>query len=129
MKQTALFLNIILFLFSCSNPTSNVKENKSEFIGADSDEKIDTILDDALWAEEYIVKYLDSNKDRLTEVDGHPLTYMKETMVRNERSYVVVKIGHSFEHNYITDQWIYIDSLTKGIYEYDLVNDSLIIWK
>jgi hypothetical protein len=91
--------------------------------------QIDTIPEGAQWADKYIIKYLESNKDRLTEVEGHPVTYIKETTVKNDRNYAMVKIGHSFESRYVTDQWIFIDSLTKEIYEYDLANDSLILWK
>jgi hypothetical protein len=29
----------------------------------------------------------------------------------------------------VTDGWVYIDSLTRKIYEYDLPNDSLIKWE
>jgi hypothetical protein len=48
---------------------------------------------------------------------------------RNHRTYAEVKIGHSFEYRYITDQTIYKDSLTNEIFEYDVINDSLILWK
>ena len=104
---------------SCSNVTEKKLDNP----------QVDTIPEVALWADEYIIKYLESNKDRLTEVDGHPVTYIKETTERDERNYAMVKIGHSFESRYVTDQWIFVDSLTKEIYEYDLANDSLILWK
>jgi hypothetical protein len=30
---------------------------------------------------------------------------------------------------FVADGWVYIDSLTRKIYEYDLTNDSLIEWK
>ena len=107
------------FLTSCSEST----EKKVDKL------KVDTIPEVAQWADKYIIKYMESNKDRLTKVDGFPVTYVKETTKRDERKYAMVKIGHSFEQRYITDQWIFIDSLTKEIYELDLENDSLILWK
>ncbi|MBK7764313.1 MAG: hypothetical protein IPI46_13370 [Bacteroidetes bacterium] len=94
----------------------------------DSVEKITTIPEVALWADEYIIKYLQCNKERLAEFDGQPLTYIKETIERNERNYVKVKIGRNFKHRYVTNQWIFVDSLTKEIYEYDTTNDSLLRW-
>ena len=54
---------------SCSNTTEKKLDNP----------QVDTIPEVALWADEYIIKYLERNKDRLTEVDGHPVTYIKET--------------------------------------------------
>ncbi len=114
-----LYILSVFFLTSCSNTTGKKLDNP----------QVDTIPEVALWADEYIIKYLESNKERLTQVDGHPVTYIKEITKRNERNYAMVKIGHSFECRYVTDKLIFVDSLTKEIYEYDLVNDSLILWK
>ncbi len=125
MKQIPFYLFTIIFLFSCLNK----KEKKSKNLIVESFERRDTIPEQALWADQYIIKYLEQNKDRLTEVDGYPVTYIKEISERNKRKYAMVKIGHSFEHRYIADQWIFIDSMSKVIYEYDLANDSLILWK
>ena len=87
-----------------------------------------TIPEMAVWADDFILDYLEHNSERLTEVDGYPVSYIKDTITRQGRKYVKVKIGHSFEHRYFTDQWIFIDSLSKEIFEYDLQNDSLIPW-
>jgi hypothetical protein len=118
MKYLTLILIALLFI-SCSdlknqNLRHQLQDSKSE---------------EALWADAYIEDYLEHNKDRLTKVDGYPVTYLKGVTERYQRIYAEVTIGHSFEHRYITDQTIYIDSLTREIYEYDVVNDSLIIWK
>jgi len=129
MKQKVLFIPTLIFLFSCTNKSENHDVKNLANRNVRTVENIDTIHEVALWANEYIIKYLESNKDRLTEVDGRPVTYIKDTTERNERNYAMVKIGHSFEHRYVTDQWIFVDSLTKEIYEYDLPNDSLILWK
>lgn len=114
-----LYILTIFFLTSCSGRIEKKLDNP----------QVETIPDMALWADDYIIKYLENNKDRLTEVDGYPVTYIKETTERNQRNYAMVRIGHNFESRYVTDQWIFVDSLTKEIYEYDLVNDSLILWK
>lgn len=129
MKQIVLYISTIVFLFSCSNTTGNQKEKKLDTIHVESVENKDIAPEVALWADEYIIKYLEGNKERLTEVDDHPVTYIKEITERDERVYAMVEIGHSFEHRYVPDQWIYVDSLTKNIYEYDVANDSLILWK
>lgn len=47
-------------------------------------------------------------------------------------NYYVYQIGHSVsepdgtESRWIINQWIYIDSVTHILYEYDLVNDEII---
>ena len=129
MKKIVFFISTLVYLLSCSNKTENRKEKKLDNPQVESVENIDTIPEVALWADEYIIKYLEVNKHNLTEVEGYPVTYIKETTERNERNYAMVKIGHSFEHRYVTDQLIFIDSLTKEIYEFDLAKDSLILWK
>lgn len=49
--------------------------------------------------------------------------------------YYIFHIGHDVvdEGNtnprFVTDGWVYIDSLTKTLYEYDLPNDKLIKWE
>jgi hypothetical protein len=47
--------------------------------------------------------------------------------------YVVMNIGHSNKDDgdahFSNDQWLYIDTATRRMYEYDLPNDSLIRWR
>ena len=109
------FLGLFVFLLSCS--TNKQEEIVEESLSYDN---IDGIIH----------RYLDANKIRLTEVDGYPVTYIRDNIqsIKGEQ-YIVVQIGHSFEHRYVTDQFIYIDSLNKKLYEYDLPNDSLVLWQ
>lgn len=117
-----------MILISCSNNTSNQKKNISENHQQKSTYSADTTPEVALWADDHILEYLEANKERLTEVDSLPITYMKESTIRNQRKYAAIKIGQNFEHRFVTNQWIYIDSLTKEIFEQDLQSDSLILW-
>ncbi len=125
MQQIVTYITTLIFLYSCSSRTDSQTATSSD---TPQVKTVDTVAEVALWADDFVIKYLDGNKDRLTEVDGHPVTYIKEPMECENRSYAAVRIGHSFEHRYVTEQWIYIDSLTKDIYEYDVANDSLILW-
>ena len=55
-----------------------------------------------------------------------------QTINTDSAKFLVFQIGHDEsdkgEKNkrFVTDQWIYIDSVTKRLYEYDAANDSLI---
>ena len=118
-----------MIFISCSNSTSNQKNNISEYYQQKSTYSVDTIQEVALWANDYILEYLEANIVRLTEVDSLPITYMKESTIRNQRKYAVIKIGQKLEHRFVTNQWIYIDSLTKEIFEHDLQSDSIMLWK
>lgn len=50
-------------------------------------------------------------------------------------NYLVYQVGHDVSDaggrnkRFVTDQWIYIDSLTKRLYEYDVEKDSLSRWQ
>jgi hypothetical protein len=44
-------------------------------------------------------------------------------------TYAIFHLGHSFENHFATDGWLYIDTITRNIYEYDIPGDSLISWK
>lgn len=117
-----------IFIFSCSTNDKSRVDLSQDNNQIQTEQLNDTVSEMAIWADDFIMDYLEQNSERLTNVDGYPVTYMKELVTREGRVYAMVKIGHSFEHRYVTDQWIFIDSLTKEIYEYDLPNDSLILW-
>lgn len=50
-------------------------------------------------------------------------------------NYYIFNIGQSVSEidgtntRFSSNGWIYIDSISKKVYEYDLPNDSLIVWK
>ncbi len=49
--------------------------------------------------------------------------------------YLIYQVGHDVTDEggtnprFVTDQWVYIDTITRKLYEYDLPNDSLVAWK
>lgn len=134
MRKLTFLLLCLLLLESCSNHGHNKVEVPEESPEVDtqalSDTQLtsDTLPEAALWADSSIMNYLDHNSERLTEVDGYPISYMKYRATRKGRTYAKVGIGHSFELRYVTEQLIFIDSLTKDVYEYDVLQDSLIPW-
>lgn len=129
MMQLALYLSIPVMLTSCTDTTQQQEPPPVDtpvVVGAVK--QVDTVPEAALWANAPIEKYLDENKDRLKSVEGANVSYMKEISEREGKTYAMVRIGHDFEDHYVTEQWIYVDSITKQVYEYDLPNDSLILW-
>lgn len=86
-------------------------------------------LNDSLdWANDQIVNYLDYNQNNLPINEGYNLSYLSIPSIRNERKYAMVKIGFNKEAKFFTEKIIFIDSLTKDIFEYDVENDALILW-
>ena len=129
MKKIIFYIIAFMLITSCSNNTSSNKEDETKTEIKETISTNDTIANVAEWADDYIIEYLEANKDILTEVDGVPISYMKDFTTQGERKYVMVQIGHSFDFRFETEQTIYIDSITKELYEYDVINDSLILWK
>ena len=118
-----------MLITSCSNNTLSDKEESIKTEIKDTISTNDTIPEVAKWADDYIIEYLEANKDKLTEIDSVPISFMKDFTTQNNTKYVMVQIGHSFEYRFETEQTIYIDSLTKELYEYDVISDSLILWE
>jgi hypothetical protein len=62
-------------------------------------------------------------------------TWLFDQLVSTDSAkYLVYQVGHDVSDGggrnkrFVTDQWVYIDSLTKRLYEYDLAKDSLSRW-
>ncbi|MCV9927623.1 hypothetical protein OIU83_08180 [Flavobacterium sp. LS1R49] len=74
--------------------------------------------------------YLANSKVELVKVtiknpDAN-LIYSIEDGEKEGRSYTVLGISNDFEHHTNIIQWLYVDRLTKELYEYDLASDKLI---
>jgi len=60
---------------------------------------------------------------------------LDDVNVTDTAKYFIFHLGHDVadkggkNKRFVTDAWIYIDSLKRKIYEYDLPNDTLIEWK
>jgi hypothetical protein len=117
MKHT-LYLALMLVLNACSNTSSQqINQNPK-----------DTIPEVGAWAQVSINHYLESNLGRWNLAEGIPAAYMQALEVRDHRNYCVVKIGYDTKDRFVNTQMIYIDSITKAVFEYDNLNDSLIPW-
>jgi hypothetical protein len=73
-------------------------------------------------------------KDALEEKANIEWIFDREEELNNTK-YLVYHIGHdamekdSTNLRFTTDAWVYVDTLNKKIFEYDLANDSLILVK
>lgn len=117
-----IFIPLIFVLLALSCNESN---------GVDA--KIDPLPNKKVsWVDSLVMKYINQTNDtiiKLARRDNIPVEWMLDRTENTDTAkYLVFQIGHSFEHKFLTDKWLYIDSLTRNIYEYDLPNDSLIRW-
>lgn len=133
MKKLNLILCLTFILFSCGQTNSRKTEIKidsaiSKIIQTNSAKKNKTF-------ETLIVNYIRNSKNELVTLSrDHEEWIFDRTEKIDTANYLIYQIGHdvSDEGNtnfrFITDQWIYIDSLNSKLYEYDLPNDSLVEW-
>ena len=90
------------------------------------------------WTDSLIENYISHSENELIRLalkDKISEEWLFDQIVNKDTTkYFVFQIGHDVtdkgntNKRFVTDQWIYVDSLTKKLYEYDLVNDSLIRW-
>ncbi len=86
--------------------------------------------------ESLLKKYISQSKNELiAHSRKNEMWLFDRTENADTAIYLVYQIGHdetdkgNTNPRFVTDQWIYIDSLNSKLYEYDLLNDSLIEWK
>lgn len=88
------------------------------------------------WLEEVIKKYLNGTDNQLIKSIGadNESWIIDNINITDRGKYISIRIGHDVketdgsEPRFITDQWIGVDSQTRTIYEYDVVNDTSTVW-
>ncbi len=85
------------------------------------------------WIDSLMDVYLKNTNDEMllsTTRSGHNLSWIYDKMYGTDSTfYIVLHMGHDMEDHFATDGWIYIDTLTRSVYEYDLPNDIINKWK
>ncbi len=127
-----------MFLFVTVACTSNLEMNKQNLDYKDS---LSTPLveDSAVinipsieWLDDSVSQYIKRSQMELIALDkknNKQISWMIDKQERNERVYYAIKIGRDFEDRFVSDGWIFIDSASRQVYEYDLAEDSLIEFK
>jgi hypothetical protein len=132
MQKIAIALILLIDLSACkeksAQPASTTSTKKdSSIVIQDSSGSTNPG-----WADSLITGYINQSDNQFIKMarkDRMSIESMFDrTEVTDTAKYFVFQIGHSFEYKYITDMWLYIDSVTRNIYEYDVAKDSLIRW-
>jgi hypothetical protein len=149
MKMTVYILILMTLAFSCRQTTKdNSIDQDTSFSKSDgSNTKVDTgkinfannHLDTSKnWSDSLIKDYIHRANNKLIRLalkDQISEDWLFDQIIKTDTAnYFVFQIGHDVadagdtNKRFITDDWVYIDSLTKIIYEYDLQNDRLTKW-
>jgi hypothetical protein len=149
MNDTLYILTLTIFAFGCVQANKDNSTNVDTFFS-----KKDSLVYDVdvvkinlannhsdtsiNWTALLLKNYINHSNNKLIRLalkDKISEEWLFDQIIKTDTAkYFVFQIGHdvldSGETNkrFITDGWVYIDSLTKNLYEYDLTNDRLIKW-
>lgn len=126
-----------LLATACNNAADAEKEGKTDSLpkAASDTEYIAPVKDTSHattgnWRDSLIVDFINSTKSSLVKVTreaGGKFEWMNDGVQEREGVvYYRYQLGHSSENKFNTDAWIYIDTVKRKLYEYDLVEDKLI---
>lgn len=127
-----------MFLFVTVACTSNLEMNKQNLEYKDSlspplvEDSAVINIPSIEWLDDSVSQYIKRSQMELIALDkknNKQISWMIDKQERNERVYYAIKIGRDFEDRFVSDGWIFIDSASRQIYEYDLAEDSLIEFK
>ena len=122
-------------VFGCSKTDrSDYNENREDLIKDESESNTRNKFYDSLLTN--YIKHTDNDLIKLTRQDSIPIEWILDRIEDTDSAqYTVFQIGHTEEdenhtnQRFITDGWLYIDSVSQKVFEYDLPNDTLIEWK
>ena len=135
-KKTLLLLS--LTLLSCSKTTKNeafVANKKIDSLAV----KDTTASTTQNWYDDLIANYIQQSDNELIKSvlkNNDRIEWLLDrTEATDSAHYYIFNIGQDVTDEnhtnprFTTNGWIYVDSISKKIYEYDIPNDTLVLWK
>lgn len=115
-----------------------VSQNTPFFYEHEGDESlaIDSGLRERLnWADGLAAEYIRRSEDPSIQqaVTDSTMEWLWDSLLHTDTAaYVVLRLGHEEytedKKSFATDRWLYVDTLSRKLYEYDVPNDSLVRW-
>ncbi len=136
MKKVLYFglISFSLIAISCNNSNKYTTDSKDSIAI-----NLNNSNQNSNWYDELIIKYINQSDNefiKLSRKDSLKTQWLLDNIeVTDTAKYFIFHLGHDVSdkggknRRFVTDAWIYIDSLKRKIYEYDLPNDTLIEWK
>ena len=126
-------LLLSLLLFNCKE-SKKTKYEEFKFTTNPPSDTLFTPSDDSppSWATQLIERYIrqtDNEIIRAARQDRIPMTWISSKENSDTAIYFIIQIGHSFENKRVPDGWLYIDSLTRNLYELDIATEKRTLWK
>jgi hypothetical protein len=88
------------------------------------------------WADGLAAEYIQRSDDPSIQqaVTDSAMQWIWDRLLHTDTAaFIVLRLGHDEingdKHIFATDRWLYIDTLSRKMYEYDVPNDSLVTWE
>ena len=132
LNKNIILVSVLFIFLSCNNKTK--LEDKSV------DKKIDSslVLNSQNRYDSLVYDYINNSENELIKLalkDNVKVEWILDQIEKTDsKNYYIFNIGQSVSDidgtntRFSSNGWIYIDSISKIVYEYDLPNDSLIVW-
>ncbi len=137
-KLTTLVVATIttVSFFACTD--SNTQNAQTPF--ANDKYAVDPVYSKLDWCNDLIRDYIARSKDELLVVERQDTSvhfewYLDRTANEYGKKYMIFHLGHevSDEGNtnvrFVTNGWLYIDSLSRKLYIYDFALDTIVLWE
>jgi hypothetical protein len=135
-RHTCKFLTIAFLTFSCGRPVNGALVNKAETPKVPLD---NSAVKRTFWYDSLVLNYINNTDDELIKMarkDNIPEDWLLDIIKNTDTAkYYIFHLGHDVEDSggsnkhFVTDGWVYIDSLTRKMYELNVQTDHLIEWK
>ena len=144
MKLTIPLLLLTLFATSCQQPVKTDKaERQRNDTSAISVKTADVVKTQAAknasqWFDSLSIVYNKATNNKLVRqaVDDNTITeewLFDQEIKTDTANYYVYQVGHdvtdAHAKRFITDSWIYVDTLKRKFYEFEVVDSKLLEWK
>ncbi|MBC5839690.1 hypothetical protein [Flavobacterium muglaense] len=143
MKKKALLILISIVISSCNKTykdEKNISDKQIDSLSLNNETvNSDTEPKTKNWYDDLIADYVKNSDNELIRISVKNKENVEWLLDRTEKTdstnYYIFQIGQDVSEKdgsdlrFSTDGWIYVDSISKKIYEYDLPNESLMLWK
>lgn len=143
MKKKVLLFLISVSIFSCNQTNKDEKNSDDKPIDSltvnNKSVETESETETKNWYDDILADYVKKSDNQLIKLALKNKENVEWLLDRTEKTdstnYYIFNIGQDVTDEngtnprFSSDGWIYIDSLSKKVYEYDLPNDRLIVWK
>jgi hypothetical protein len=135
-RFTFSFVSVFLFLMGCTEPNTR----SVQLPNSNDSYAVDPSYSQLKWCDDLILDYIARSKDELLllerrDTSVHLEWYVDRVEIEFGKKYMIFHLGHlvSDEGNtnvrFVTNGWLYIDSLSRKLYVYDFALDTIVLWK